>query len=383
MPVIEHPSSEIRSSNVFGGFKTPRAGSAVRTHHRPQTDILRSYAVGIVLVAALLTAEAQALPVRCRDESTLRASPRCVLWVDNLRFDTDRSGLVRNKELSLRVGPAVNLGTEFLPFTQRTVSCVRQVFQADRPCIVLDSVGHQLLGCSMEHRYRYGCLMPAHAPQETPRAFGTNGLDGRAFAADTGTAVVFHTSLEKECSAVRRVGSDHESLDSEVATDNGAFGFEIRNFDLVRETQIPHLTNAFNLGVLPPGFRDRGMLQRDGLSQNGYAFLVLQEIAPVGQGNRRTFVNTQRPAPQRLLCFVAGRHLSEQGARKLGREPELLTDNGVEGAGKAIGVQLLRREHLLGDPAGRSKVVGRDSVYVVGPSNLNLDCADCFQYKTT
>lgn len=355
----------------------------MRSHNRPQTDILRSYAVGVVFVTTLLTAEMQALPVRCRDVTTSRASSGCVIGVDHLRFDTHSSSLILDKELSLCVRPPVDFGSEVLPFTQRTVSYVRQVLQADRSCTVRDSVAHQLLGCSMEHRYRYGCLMAAHASEKTPRALGANGLDGRAFASDTRTAVVFHPSLEKECSVICRVGSDHKSLDAEVASDEAPLGLGFWNLDFVGQAEEPLVAYALDLGVFPPGLGDRGMLQDTGRSENGDAFLVLQKIAPVGQWDCGTLVNAQRPTPLGLLCLVAGCDLSEQRAGQLGWDTKLLADDRVESAGKTIRVQFLRLKHLFGNPASRSKIFERDTIHMGRLSNPNLDCADCFQYKTT
>ena len=235
----------------------------------------------------------------------------------------------------------------------------------------------------MEQGHRYGSLVAAHASQKTPRAFGANGLDGRAFASDAGTAMVFHPSLEKECSVVCRIGSDHEPLDAEVAADDTAFGLWFRNLNLVCEAQIPHLANSLDLGVFPPGFRDRWVLQHSGLAKDGDTLSVTEQIAPVCQWDGRSLVNAQRPATLRFLSLVAGRHLAEQRASKLGWDSELLTDNGVESAGKPIGVQLLRLECLLRYPASGSKVSDRHGIEMLGLSNLNLDCADCFQYKTT
>ena len=56
--------------DAFGGFNTPRCGNAVRSHNRPQADIFRSYAVGVVLVVALLAAEAQPFAIGRRDVTT-------------------------------------------------------------------------------------------------------------------------------------------------------------------------------------------------------------------------------------------------------------------------------------------------------------------------
>jgi len=277
----------------------------------------------------------------------------------------------------------MDLGTEFLTLLERCVSDITQVLQADRSCAIGDRVAHQLFTRPMEQGHRYGSLMAAHASQETPRAFGANGLDGRTGASDTGTAVVFHPSLEKECSVVCRVSGDHDPLNAEIAADDATFGLWLWNLDFVRKTQIPNLADAFNFGVFPSYFRDRRMLQLDGFPEDSDALLVSQKIAFVGQRDRGALVNTQRPTTLRFLRLVAGCYLSEQGACKLGRNLELLPDNSIESARESVGVQLLGLKHLLGNPASRRKVVKRDCVYVSRLSYLDLDCADCFQYKTT
>jgi hypothetical protein len=151
----------------------------------------------------------------------------------------------------------------------------------------------------------------------------------------------------------------------------------------VREAQIPYLAYALDLGILPPGFRDRRVLQIDRLAKNSDSLFVAEQIATVGKGHRGAFVNTQRPAPMRLLRLVAGSGLAKKGAGQLGRESELLTGYSVESAGEAVGVQLLGLKYLLGYPTGGGKVSGRHGIEMLGLSHLDLDCADCFQYKTT
>lgn len=292
----------------------PRSVNAVRGQNRPHTDVFGSYAVGVVLVVALLAAEVQAFPVRRRDITTPGTASAGVSGIDHLNPDARRSGLIRHKELSLCVRPAVDFGAEVLPLPERRVSYVAQVFQADRPCIVRNSIGHQFLACYMEQGYRYGSLVAAHASEKTPRAFGANGLDGRAFAANAGTAVIQHPSLEKECSVVRRVGSNHQALDTEVAANNATRGLGFRDLDFVSQAQIPNLPDAFQLGILPPGLRDVGVVKRDGFAEDGYALPCAQEIPFKGKRNRRAFVDTQRPTLHGFLGLVARGHLTKQGA---------------------------------------------------------------------
>jgi len=365
---------------AFEGLNVPRGGSAVRSYHRPQANILTGLTVGIIFLTALLTAEVQALPIGRRDESTFRATPACVSWVNHFHSDANRSGLVGHKELPLCIRPAVDFGAQVFPFAQRTVSYVPQVFQADRPCIIRDSVGHQFFARSMEQGYRYGSFVAAHASKETPSTTSANGLNGRAFAANTGTAMVFHPSLEKECAVVRGIGSDHQTLDSKIHADDAAFGFRFYDLDFVREAQIPHLSNPLHLGILPAGRRYVRMLQDDWLAENSHALLVSSEVPLVRQRYRGPLVDAQIPFAESLQRLVAGGHLAEQGACQLRGDAELLTNDGVEGAGESVRVHLLRLKNLLRHPASSREVANGNLIEMLRFANFALDCPYRFQY---
>ena len=122
------------------------------------------------------------------------------------------------------------------------------------------------------------------------------------------------------------------------------------------------------------------MLQAHWLSENGYAFFVLEQIALVGQWNRRAFVDAQIPPFESLQCLVAGSNLPEQGASQLRWDAEFLTDDGVESAGETVRVQLIRLENLLRHPASGSEEAHGHIIEMRRLSNFHLDCANCFQY---
>jgi hypothetical protein len=108
----------------------------------------------------------------------------------------------------------------------------------------------------VEQVHRYGSFVTTHALEQAPSTPSANGLDSRAFAADAGTAVVLHPSLEKECAVVRGVGSDQEALDAEVHANDTTLGFRLNDLNLMGETQIPDFSDPLDLGILPATFRD-------------------------------------------------------------------------------------------------------------------------------
>jgi hypothetical protein len=367
--------------DAFGGFKTPRRRNALRSHNRPQPDILRAYAVGIILMAAFLTAEVQAFPVRCRDFTTSRTAPAGVFGIDLLKADPSSRALVGNKELPLCIWPAVNLASQVFPLAQRTVSDVAEVFNGNRSCAIGDRVSNQLFRRPVEHRHCYSSLVTAHASEKTTRGTSANRLNGRTFASDAGAAMVFHPAFEKECPVVSRVGGDQKPLDSEIHADNAAFGLGFWNLDFVSQAEEPLLPDTFDLGVFPSSFGNGGVPQNNRTTENSDSLLVLENVAAVGQWHSRTAVNSQVPFARRLHGLVAGRHLAEQRTGELGGNLKFLSDYGVEGTGQSIGVQLLGLKDLSGYPAGSGKVLDADSIQMRSVFNFNLDRAGCFQYK--
>jgi len=375
-------SSDVRQFRALRGLKTPRRSSDLRSHDRPKADIHRSVSVAIVLVAALLTTEVQALSIRCRDVAAGTTAPRRVFGVDQLESNSDRSGLISQEKLSLSIRPTVDFRAEVFSLAQRSVSNVRQVLNDDVPCCVCDGVSDQFFTCPVEQGHRYGSFVTAHTPEKATRATSANGLNECAFAPDAGTAMVFHPAFEKECFGVGRVCGDHQPLDAKVHTDDTAFGFEFWNLNLMCETQIPDLANPFDFGILPSVNWNGWVLQCGELAKNRDALLVAEQVAFVGQWNRRAFVDAQIPFSESLQGFVAGGDLSEKRAGQLRREFELSADGRVVGAGQPIRVEFLRLEHLLGYPTGGSKVVDGKRVEMLGLTDFDLDCSDSFQYNS-
>jgi len=374
------PRIGFRRFRALRGLKAPRRGIYLGRHDRPQANVYTRIAVGIVLVAALLTNEVQAFPVGCRDMTTRRATPGCVLGIDQLEPYTGGSGFVGQKELSLRVRPAVDFRPEVFPFTQRRVSDVAEVFADDVPCIVGDGIGNQLFTCSVEQGHRYGCFVTAHASEETPGGPSANGLDCTTFAADTGTAMVFHPALEKECAVIGRVGGDEHPLDAHVNPDNTAGGFYIRNLDFVREAQVPALSDAFQFGIFPTGFWDRRMVEGDWFSKDGDAFFVPTEIPAVSQLHGWFFVDNQVPPFKRFQGFVATSNLTEKRASQLRRELELLTNSSIEGTVETVRIEFFRLENLFGDPTGGGEIATGNLIEMSRFTNFYLDCTNGFQY---
>lgn len=134
---------------VFTGFNAPRLHSVARYGDRPCPNVLRGLSVCIVLVAALLAAEVQALPVRCRDMAAGTTPTACVARTDRLQFDSDSSSFVCDLESHIGIRPTVNFGTEVFPLAQRTVSKVREFLHDDASCANFNRVADQCLGGDM------------------------------------------------------------------------------------------------------------------------------------------------------------------------------------------------------------------------------------------
>ena len=374
------PRIDFERFRAFRGLKAPRRSADLRRHDRPQANIHARIAVGIVLVAALLTNEAQAFPVGCRDMTTGRATPGCVLGIDQLETYPGRSGFVGQKELSLSIRPAVDFRPEVFPFTQRRVSDVAEVFADDVPGIVGDGVGNQLFTCPVEQGHRYGCFVATHASEETMGGPSANGLDCAAFAADAGTAMVFHPALEKECTVIGRVGGDHQPFNSEVHADNTAGCFEFRNLNFVAKQQIPAFADSLNFGVLPAGFWNRRMMQNNWFSEDCDAFFIPTEISAVSQLHGWLFVDNQVPSLERFQGFITGGDLTEKRTSELRWKVEFLTDGRIVSTMEPVRIEFLGFENLLRNPTCGSKIPDSYRVEFLRFTNFYLDRTNCFQY---
>lgn len=313
------PQMQYSQFRVFRGFKAPRIHSVARYGDRPRSNVFRGLTVRIVLVAALLAAEVQALPVRCRDVAAGAAPTACITWTDRLQFDSDSSGFVCNLESHVSIRPAVNFGSEVFPFTQRTVSNVLQVFDHDAPCANLNRVANQCLGCDMQEMSRYGSLTPRHPFQESPGASGANGLNSSASAPDTRATVIQHPAVEEKWFGICRVGRNQHSLDAHINTDDTAFGLGLWNINLVSQVEKPLVSDSLNLGIFPSAFRQRSVIcNRQEFTPKRDAFFGAVEIPLPHHGNQGARELGQPPAPVRFCGFICGADGFANGAGELG-----------------------------------------------------------------
>jgi hypothetical protein len=368
---------------AFGGFKAPRLRSVARYGDRPKANVFTRLTVGIVLVAALLATEAQTFPVGCRDMATGRTAPARVTRTNRFQFDTNSGSLVGDLESHIGIRPAVDFGTQVFPLTQRTVSYIAEFFDHDAPCSNLNRVADQCLGGDMQEMPRYGSFMPGHPLQESPGTSSANGLNSGADAPYTRAAVIQHPAVEEKCLGICRVGGGEHPLDAHIHANNAAFGLWFLNLNLMREAQVPNLSNPLNLGIFPTAFRYAGMLQNNHFAKKGNSFPIAEKVAPVSQRHGWPLVYAQIPFTGSFQSFIACRDLAKQGTGQLRRQTEFLAHDSVKSAVQPIRVQFFGRKNLPGNPTSRSQVADNNSVHVRRVGQLYLDCADCFQYNLT
>ena len=378
----ERPSNYFRRFRALRGFNAPRLVADLQRQDRPKANVFTRLTVGIILVAAFLTAEAQTFPIGCRDMAAGRTAPACVTRIDLFHADANSSGLVVQKEQGLSIRPAVDFGAEVFSLFERCISDIAQILHNDAPCARFNRVADQLLTCHMEQVHRYNSFITAHAPQQAASGTSANGLDSSAGAPDTGAAVIQHPAVEEKCFTIGRVGCHEHTLDAHIHANNAALGLEFRNLNFVCETQIPNLANALDLGIFPAGFGYARVLQSDGLAKNGDAFSVAEQVTAISQWHRWPFIDAQIPFAESLQSFVTGRHLAEQGAGQLRRQPEFLAHGCVESAVQPIRVQFFGLEHLLGNPTRRRQIADDNRIHVRRVGQLYLDCANSFQYSS-
>ena len=375
----ERPSIDFRQFRAFWGLMAPRLSGDMRQGDRPRSNVLRGIAVGIITVSALLAVEVKSFAIGCRDMAAGIAATACVLGINQFRFDSDCRSLVTDLESGFSIRPSMYLGSEIFPIIERRVSNVAQVLKNDTTSTDFNRVTDQCFRCDMQEMSRYGSLMPTHSPKKATRGTSANGLNGCAGAPNASSTVIQHPALEEKCLGVGRVGGDQQAFDPSVHANDTAFGLEFRNLNLVTQAEIPDPSNSLHLGVLPSGFREARMGQCDASSKDGNASLGAPEVPPVSQRHHGRPVGAEPPLSESLQCLVAGRDLPEQGAGKLGRNPELLPDSPVEGFVQPIGVQLLRLEDLFRHPAGGGKILDHHGVQIFSLSNLTLQCPDSLQ----
>lgn len=372
--------TNIDSSELSRGFKAPRPRSVARYGDRPRPNILRGLTVCIVLVPALLAAEAQAFPVRCRDMSAGTTPAACITGTNSFQFNPDCRSLVCDLESHVSVGPSVDFRSQVLPLAQRTVSYVVEFFNHDASCSNPNRVADQCLTCCVEQVRCYGGLVPGHPFQESPGTSGANRLDQGAGAPDTRTAVIEHPAVEEKGFGVCRVGRNQHAFDPEVATHDAASGLWVWNLDRVSQAEEPLFPDAFELGVFPSPVRQRARVC-DGqkFTPKRDAPLGSVEVPPPYHRHHGTGELGQPPTLVRLGSFVSGANSLTERTRQLRGKPHF-PKIGIMGFCQPIRVKLPSLEGNIGKPIRRLQPNSKQPVSLRAAGNLELDCADCFHY---
>lgn len=366
--------------DAYNGFKPRRFQCVTRNGDRPCPNILRGLAVGIILVTALLTAEAQAFPVRCRDMATGATPTTCVSGADRFQLNADSSSLVCNLESHIGIWPAVDFGAQVFPLTQRTISYILQVLDHNTPCSDFNRVADQCLTCRVEQVRGYGSLVTGHPSQESPSTSGANRLNSGAGAPDTRTTVIQHPAVEEKCFGVCGVGGNKHPLDAKITTNNATFGFRFWNSDFVSQTQEPLLANALDLGVFPCAFRQCARIC-DGqeFPPKSDAFTGAVEIPLPDHRHDGAGKLCHAPPLVGLGRLVGSADGFAEGAGQLRRQPHL-TQVGVVGFRQPIRVQLLGLKSNFREPVRSFQPNSKQSVSFRAAGNFELDCSDRFHY---
>lgn len=366
--------------NAFGGFNTRRLRSVARYGDRPCANVFRRLKVAIVLVAALLAAEVQALPVRCRDVTAGTAPTACVTRTDRLQLNPDCRRLVFNFESHIGVRPSVDFGTEVFPLTQRTVSNVREFFHNNASCADFNSVADQCLGCDMQKMSRYGSLMPGHPSQESSGRLGANRLNSSAGAPNARTTVIQHPAVEEKCFGIGRVGGHQHALDAHIHTNDAAIGLRFGNLDFVSQAEKPLVSYTLDLRVFPRAFRQWARIgNSEKLTPKCDAFLGAVEVPLPHRRDNGTGKLSKPPALVRLGGLIGGADGFAEGAGKLGRQPHL-SEVGVVSFRQSVRVQFLGLEDYTGKPVCGFQPSSKQLIGFCAAGNLDLDYANCFHY---
>ena len=361
---------------------TPHFHRVMLDGNRPCPDVLRGLAVGILSVAALLTAEVKADPVGRRDMATDTTSTACVFRTDDLSFNSKSLCFVPYLKSGLGVRPPVNFGPEVLSFAQRTVSDVRQVFHDNTPCSNFNRVANQCFRSDMQEMSRYGSFVTTHASQETPGRPSTNGLNSSASAPDARTAVIQHPAMKEKCFGVCAVGSDQHPLDPHVNAHNAALLLRVWDFNLVGEKQIPLLANPLELRIFPVFWQRAWIVDHKQLTPKGDSFFRPIEITLPNYRHYRTREFCKFPFACGLGCLVSGTDNFAEGTRKLGWEVHP-TQACVMSLGQTVGVKFLGIKHNFGNPISRFQPNAEHLVSFSAACNLDFGCSNNFHYTVT
>jgi putative transposase len=304
----------------------------------------------------------------------------CVARTDRFQFNSNGGCLVCDLESHIGVRPSVNLGTQVLPFAQRIVSYILQVFDHDLSCSDFNRVADQCLGGDMQEMPRYSSLMPGHPSQESPGTSGANGLNSSAGAPDTRTTVIQHPAVEEKWFGIGRVCGNQHSLDAHIDANNAAFGLGFRYLDFVSQAQEPLLPDTLDLGVFPcASWQWTRIGDSQKLTPKCDAFIGAVEIPLPHRRDNGTGKLRKPPTLVRLGGLVGGADGFAEGAGKLGRQPHL-SEVGVVSFCQSVRVQFLGLEGYIGKPVCGFQPSSKQPVGFCAVGNLELDCADCFHY---
>lgn len=365
---------------AFRDFKIPRPRSVARYGDRTRSDVFRGVQICIVFVTALLTAETQAPPVRCRDVAASTTPTTCVAGTDCLHFDANRRSFVGDFKSHIGIRPAVDFGTEFFPLTQRSVSDIAEFFDHDFSCSDLNRVADQCLRGDMQEMPRYSSLAPGHPSQESSGASGANRLDSGAGAPDTRTTVIQPPAVEEKCLCIRRIAGNQHSIDAKITANDTTFGLGFWNLYLVNQAEKPLIADAFNLGVFPRAFRQwAGIGNGQKLTPKRDASLGTIKVPLPHHRNHGAGELSKPPTFVCLGGLVGSADGFAKGTSKLRGQPHF-PEIGVVSFSQPVRVQLLGLEGNARKPICSFQPNSKQSVSFCAAGNPNLDCANCFHY---
>ena len=371
---------DVERFRAFGELNVPRLRRVMLDGDRPETNVLARLPVCILLVAALSTIETQAFPVGCRDVATGTTPTACISWADNFRFDSNSRSLVLYFEPSISVGPAMDFRAEVFPFSQRTISYVRQVLKDYFTCIIGDRILNQGFGSTVQEHVGYGRLVPGHPLQEPSGTSGANRLNRTAGTSDAAATVIEPSSLEEERLRVGRVCCDQHPFDAHINANYAALLFEFRNLNLVAENQEPLFPCTFEFGILPATVRQRsGVFDGEKFTPKSDALLCSVEVSLPNNRQYSLLEHSPFPSLVGLGRFVGGTHGLAERAGQLRRKAHP-SEPSVVGLSQSVRVQFFGLEGNSGKPVNGFEPTDKKGVSLFASGYFQLDCSYCFHY---
>jgi len=348
--------------------------------NRPKADIFTRVSVCIFLMAALLAMEMQAFTVGRRDISTAGTAPRCVFGADNFGFNSSSNSFVLDFESDIGIRPTMDFRPEVFPFTQRTISYIREVFKNYSPCIIFDSVADQGFGSAMQKHSGYGSLVPRHPLQESSGTSGANRLNCATSASDAGTTVIKPSTLEEKCFRICRIGSNHHPFDSEINSNDTSLRFRCWNFNFMCKDQKPLFSNSLDFGVFPSAiWQWSGIINSQNFTPKSYSLCASIEVTFPDNRHYRLFKDSQLPSVKRFGSLVSCTDCFAEGTSELRRQ-SLFTESCIMVFCQPIGVQFLGFEDNFRKPISRLQPRDDQSIGLFAAENFELDDSDCFHY---